>query len=152
MTDLARNTNLRFRFPNQLHMETWVLDNSAAQTVYLGAPLIIDQSADTLNLRIFDSSVTLAATDVLVGIANAKVAVATTDTEADNVVEVITAGEVGFPSTVFTKADLGKVVCFDDSGTLTATATANVKAGLLTQVEDGYAYVQLQTPYIQAHA
>lgn len=151
MTDLTKNTNLRFRFPNELHMENWVLDNSAAQTVYLGAPLIIDQSADTLNLRIFDSSVTLASTDVLVGIANAKVAVATTDTEANNVVEVITAGEVGFPSAVFTKADLGKTVCFDDSGTLTATTAANAKAGVLTQVEDGYAYVQLQTPYIQSH-
>lgn len=151
MTDLSRNANIRFRYPNLLQMENWVLDNSAAQTVYQGAPLIIDQSADTLNLRIFDSSVTLAATDVFVGVANAKAVVLTTDTEADNVVEVIVGGEVGFISTVFTKADLGKTVYFDDSGTLTATSTANLNAGKLTQVEDGYAYVELAAPVVQSH-
>lgn len=150
MTDLARNAPMRFRWPNELQTEIWTLDNSAAQTVYQGAPLILDMSEDTLYLRVFDSSVTVATGDVFVGFANEKVTVTTSDTETDNELEVISGtSEVGVKSSVFTDADVGKTVYMSDSGTLTSTSTSNLKIGVLAGVENGYAFVRMSAPTVQ---
>lgn len=151
MANLSRNAPLRLRWPSEARPEDWVLDNSAAQTVYQGAPLILDASEDTVYLRLFDSSVTVATGDVFIGIANEKMVVATTDTEADNVIEVYGGNtEVGLKSAVFTDADAGKTVYMSDSGTLTATSTSNLQVGKLARVDDGYAYVQLTAPQVQS--
>jgi len=152
MTDLSRNAPLRFRRDTDMKPEKWVLDNSAAQTVYRGAPMIIDASEDTVYPRIFTSSVTLASSDIFVGIANEYVAVAMSDTETDNEIELICGdSEVGFLSSVFTDADVGDTVYFDDSGTLTGTSAANCDIGKLVRVDNGYAYVRLTAPQIQSH-
>ena len=67
MADLSKNAPLRFR--GQVYTEKWVLDNSAAQHVYKGQPMIIDQSEDTVYPRGFVDATTVAATDIFVGIA-----------------------------------------------------------------------------------
>ena len=153
MADLTGNAPLRFRFPDLLKKERFTLDNSAAQTVYKGAPVIKDVSEDTLYLRGFlAATTTVTATDVFTGIANEKGVVATADTETDNEIELITAGEVGFAAAYhsLTEADNGKEATMTDSGTIgVGSEAAGVLAiGKIVRVEDGWVYVELNAPNI----
>jgi len=152
MADLTKNAPLRIM--GEGYTEVWVLDNSAAQTVYKGQPMIIDQSEDTVYLRGFVDATVVVATDIFVGIAaEGPIAVATTDTEVNNVVKVwVEPTIVGFKSAVFTNADVGDTVYMSDSATLSATAADNPQIGKLTQVLDGYAWVRLSSPTICAGA
>jgi len=148
MSDLTANAPLRVL--GEAHISEWVLDNSAAQTIYKGQPLIIDQSEDTVYPRGFLDATTVAATDIFVGIAaEGPVSVATADNEADNTIKVYEYPTIlGFKSSVYTDADVGDTVYMSDSGTLSATAGNNPQIGKLHRVLDGYAYVQLTTPQI----
>lgn len=151
MADLTADTYLRIW--GELHTEEWVLDNSAAQSIYKGQPMIIDQSADTVYIRGFVDATVVAATDIFIGIANEGATVATTDTETSNKVEVIVWPTiVGFPGAVFTDADVGDTVYMSDSGTLSATAADNPQIGKLHRVKDGFQYVQIISPTICAGA
>ena len=152
MTDLSANAPLRAF--GQEYTEQWTLDNSAAQTVYKGQPMILDISEDTVYLRGFVTATVVDAADIFVGIAaEGPVAVATADTETDNVITVYTWPTIlGFKSTVFTDADVGDPVYMSDSATLSATAADNPAIGKLHRVLNGYAFVQLTTPYICADA
>jgi len=151
MADLTRDAPLRFW--NEPVSEKWVLDNSAAQTIYKGQPMIIDQSEDTVYLRGFVDATTVAATDIFIGIAAEGKTVATTDTETDNEIEVYTYPTIiGFKSSVYTDADVGDTVYMSDSGTLSSTAGDNPEIGKLHRVVDGYAYVQLVTPKVCSSA
>lgn len=147
MADLTNNATLRFW--GEPRTEIWVLDNSAAQTIYKGQPMIIDQSEDTVYLRGFVDATTVAATDIFVGIAAEPKTVLTTDTETDNKIEVYVWPTIlGFKSTVYTDADVGDTVYMSDSATLSATVGDNPMIGKLNRVEDGYAYVQIISPAI----
>lgn len=146
MADLTRDVPLRFRYPTQLKNEKWVVDNSTAQTIFRGQPVFLDASIDTVNVRGWVAATTLVvATDIVIGIANERKNVKTTDIETDNEIEVITAGEVGFLTSAFTDADVGKNIAFSDSGTLVAAASATnrLSIGTLVRVVDGYAFVEL---------
>ena len=148
MADLTANAPLRVL--GDAFTEEWTLDNSAAQTIYKGQPMIIDQSEDTVYLRGFVDATVVAATDIFVGIAaEGPKAVATTDTETNNVIKVyVWPTIVGFKSAVFTDADARDTVYMSDSGTLSATVADNPMLGKLHRVMDGYAYVQLSTPTV----
>lgn len=151
MADLTANAPLRIW--GEATSEKWVLDNSAAQTVYKGHPMIMDLSADTVYPRGFLDATTVAATDIFIGIAAEPKVVATTDTETDNVIEIyIQPTVIGFKSAVFTDADVGDPVYMSDSATLSATVGDNPVLGKLQRVLDGYAYVQLISPTICAGA
>jgi len=147
MADLTADAPLRIW--GEAHSEKWVLDNSAAQTIYKGQPMIIDQSADTVYLRGFVDATVVAATDIFVGIAAEGATVATTDTETDNEIEVYVWPTIlGFKSAVYTDADVGDTVYMSDSGTLSATVGDNPQIGKLHRVRDGYAYVQIISPQV----
>ena len=143
MANLTADASLRFRFPDQIKTEHWALDTSTAQTIFKGQPMIIDQDVDTVNLRGFVDATVVAPTDIFVGIALHGLAVLISAIEANNEVEVLTHGEIGFKSAVFTDADAGDPVYMSDSGTLSATAADNPAIGQLTRVADGYAYVTI---------
>lgn len=147
MADLTADAYIKIL--GEKHRELWQLDSSGAQTIYRGQPLIIDQDADTVNLTGFVDSVTVAATDVFIGIADEGLAVAAGDLEANRRIQVLVGPTiVGFKSAVFTNADLGATVYMSDSGTLSTTAADNPQIGKLHRVEDGYAYVELVSPQI----
>lgn len=147
MADLTANAPLRFL--GEAKSEKFVLDNSAVQSIYTGQPMIIDQSEDTVYPRGFVDATTVAATDIFVGIAAEEKAVATTDDETDNEIEIYTYPTIiGFKSSVYTDADIGDTVYMSDSGTLSATAADNPEIGKLHRVLNGYAYVQLITPQV----
>jgi hypothetical protein len=143
MTEHTTNAPLRFS-DDEVKVRKEILDDSAAQHVYRGDPLIMDVSEDTLYLRRYlDATVLVTATDVFIGFALEEKAVATTDTEVANEIEVVESGYVGIKSTVFTNADRGKYVVMTSSDTLAAgvIAAGNLGIGRLAYVEDGYAYV-----------
>lgn len=148
MADLTANAPLRIL--GEAYTEEWVLDNSAAQTIYKGQPMILDISEDTVYARGFVDATTVAADDIFIGIAaEGPISVATTDTETDNKVKVYTWPTiVGFKSTVFTDADVGDPVYMSDSATLSATVGDNPVLGKLHRVMDGYAFVQISSPTI----
>jgi len=147
MADLTANAPLRFL--GEPKSEKWTLDNSAAQTIYKGQPMILDISEDTVYVRGFVDATTVAADDIFIGVAAEPETVATTDTETDNEIEIYTWPTIiGFKSTVFTDADVGDTVYMSDSATLSATAADNPQIGKLHRVLNGYAYVQLITPQV----
>lgn len=147
MADLTADAYVKVY--GKAYTEKWVLDNSAAQTIYKGQPMIIDQSEDTVNLRGFVDATVVAATDIFVGIAEEGATVLTTDTETDNEISVYTWPTIlGFPGSVFTDADVGDTVYMSDSGTLSATAADNPQIGKLHRVKDGFQYVQIISPQI----
>ena len=145
----SANQPLRFWKDTQ-NLDSIVLDNSSAQTIYRGHALILDQNVDAIYAVLFDSNVTLATGDVILGIAWEPFTVLAADTETDNVIKYATWGSIpGFLMSqfgTFTDADMGDVVYLSDSGTLTVTAGSNLKIGVIHKVEDGYVYVRLTTP------
>lgn len=152
MSNLQADAPLRFL--GQSVSERFPVDTAYAVTIYKGQPMIIDQSSDAENAMPWVDARVVAPTDVCLGIAAEGKVIAAGDAESDkNVIEVYVGPTVvGFKSTVFTNADLGKVVYMSDSGTLSETAADNPQLGKLAKVEDGYAYVELSTPQICAGA
>lgn len=149
MADLTKNAPLRFWSPRLTHSEKWVLDNSAAQTIYKGHPMILDITEDTVYVRGFLDATVVANDDIFIGIAAEPATVATTDTEADNEILIYTWPTIiGFKSAVYTDADVGDTVYMSDSATLSSTAADNPQIGKLHRVVDGYAYVQLISPQV----
>jgi hypothetical protein len=145
MADLSKSAPLRFN-SNDVIVRKWILDNSAAQTVYKGQPMIIDVSEDTVYARVYKDSVTLVdATDVFLGVALEPKSVATTDTETDNEIEILLTGLVGFKNSSLTDADAGKVISMADSGTIAAAEgdATHLEIGRLVYCEDGYAFVMI---------
>ncbi len=150
MADLTNDAYLKFQ--GQATTQTWVLDNSAAQTIYKGQPMIMDVSEDTLYIRGFIDATVVASTDIFIGIAAEGATVATADTETDNEIEVFVEGThgtvIGFPGSVFTDADVGDTMYMSDSATLSATAGDNPQIGKLVRVRDGFQYVRLSSPTV----
>lgn len=152
MADLTANAPLRFL--GATVSERFPVDTAYAVHIYKGQPMIIDQSSDAENAMPWVTARVVAATDVCLGIAAEEKVIAAGDTEDDkNFVEVyVGPAVVGFKSTVFTNADLGKTVYMSDSSTLSETSSQNPQIGKLVKVEDGYAYIELTTPQICAAA
>jgi len=151
MTDLTANAPLRFK--GTPVSERWNLDTSTAQTIYRGQPMMIDQSEDTANARGYVDATVVDATDVILGIAAEGKVVASGDVETTEIEVYVAPTWVGFKSTVFDTADLGKTVYMSDSGTLADMVYAdNPEIGILRKVEDGYCYVELTTPRVATRA
>jgi len=151
MADLTANAPLRFK--GTPVSERWYIDTSTAQTLYRGQPMMIDQSEDTANARGYVDATVVAPTDVVLGIAAEGKVVASGDAETTEIEVYVAPTWVGFKSTVFDTADLGKRVFMLDSGTLADQVYAdNPEIGILRKVEDGYCYVELVTPKIPANA
>lgn len=147
MADLASNAYIVVE--DGAVTQKWVLDNSAAQTVYRGQPMIMDLSEDTVYPRAYVDATVVAATDIFIGIAAEGATVATSDTETSNEIEIyVEPTVVGFPGSVFTDADVGDTMYMSDSSTLSATAADNPQIGKLIRVRDGYQWVRLSTPTV----
>ncbi len=147
MADLTANSYLRIL--GEATTQQWVLDDSAAQSIFTGQPMIIDQSEDTVYLRGFVDATTVAATDIFVGIAAEPMTVATADVETSNVLTLyVEPTIVGFPGSVFTNADVGDTMYMSDSATLSATDADNPMIGKLVLVEGGFQYVRLSSPTV----
>ncbi len=150
MADLVTDAYLKIQ--DEGEYEIWTLDNSAAQTIYKGQPMILDLSEDTVYVRGFVDATVVAATDIFIGIAAEGATVATADTETDNKIKIFVEGSkgnvIGFPGSVFTDADVGDTMYMSDSATLSATAGDNPEIGKLVRVRDGFQYVRLSSPTI----
>lgn len=148
MADLTADAQIRIH--GQEYTHKFVIDSAAAYTIYKGQPLIVDQDVDaTGNLVPFTDGLTVAATDVFMGIAAEGLTVASGATQnlpTTGIEAWIEPTIVGFKSAVFTNGQHnGATVYMSDSATLSAVASDNPKIGTLQFVEDGYAYVKLIT-------
>jgi len=150
MTDLTANAYLRISGNEYRHK--WIINTSVAQHFYRGQPVIIDQDVDAELATPYVDATVVAATDVCLGIAAEEKITASGDPETTEIEVIVEPTIVGFPSAVFTNADLGKTVYMSDSAVLSETAADNPQLGKLVAVDDGFAYVQLATPQICAGA
>ncbi len=146
MADLTTDAPLRIK--GEAKSEFFTIDTAANRSIYKGQPMLIDQDVDTTNVVQFVNAVTVASTDVCVGIAAEGKTVVSGDPETTEIEVYVTPSIVGFKSTVYTNANLGATVYMSDSGTLSATNGSNPQIGKLFKVEDGYCYVLLTAPQI----
>lgn len=149
-TNLSKDWPLRILGEEKI--ETFILDTASAQTIYKGAPMMIDDNGDTENL-VISSAITVTTSDTFVGIAAEAKTVAAGVAEREETAGIKVYVEptiVGFKGTTYTDADLGMVVAMDGTGLLSASGAGKPRIGKLFKVEDGYMYVQLETPWVQA--
>jgi len=145
MTAISAAANLRILGEKFTHR--FLMDTSAAQTIYRGKAMILDANVDTVNVVDADG-VTCVDGDVFMGIAAENKAVGSGDAETTEIECLVWPTIVGFKSSVLTKADSGKPVYMSDSGTLTASNGAYPRIGKLFDVLDGYCFVALESPYV----
>jgi len=146
MANLTADAPLRIL--GEAYTEQFHVDSSGTSTIYRGAPVIIDQSVDTVNVHTA-ASITCVDDDVFVGIAAEKHVTTSGDSETDaaSMVELyVQPTIVGFKSAVFTDANMGDTVYMSDTGTLSGSNGAYPEIGKLHRVRDGYAYVRLVSP------
>ncbi len=150
MANLSKDTPLRFK--GEVKTENFILDTLAEQIVYRGAGLVIDQDVDAENAHI--ANLALVTGDVFLGIAAHGMVVSAGTPERPETagIEVIVEPSiVGFKVSnygAFTNTNCGTVICMSDTGTLSATPGAYPRIGKIFLVEDGYIYVQLETPWV----
>jgi hypothetical protein len=132
----------------------FILDTSAAQVTYKGAPLVVNQSIDATGPLVAHVDIThpeaVAADDVFMGIAaeDKSVAISDPETLASSGIECYVEPTVlGFKSTAFTQASAGLGAYMPDSATLAGVASVAdcPYIGIVQFVEDGYVYVKLVT-------
>lgn len=147
MTALSADAPLRFK--GEAKYEIFILDTSRTQKIYKGGGLVIDQNVDSLLVQSAEG-VTMVTGDVFIGIAAEAKTVLVGDQERAEIQVFTWPSIVGFKNATLTNADLGKVVSMSDTNTLVVTAPgAYPRIGKLFKVEDGYAYVELDSPFIQ---
>jgi hypothetical protein len=143
MANLSADASIRIL--GEAYTTKCVMDTSSAQTIYKGGPVIVDHSVDSL-LVATAASVTMTTDDSTIGIAAEQKTVAASAAE-NTLIEIYTWPTiVGFKSTVFDTGDTGKHVWMSDTGTLAATVGTYPEIGILYSVQDGYAFVRLETP------
>ena len=145
MTALSADAPLRFK--GEVKTEIFILDTSRTQKIYKGGGIVIDQNVDSLLVQSAEG-VTCVDDDIFIGIAAEAKTVVAADFENVEIQVFVWPSIVGFKSTVFTNADLGKPVYMSDTATLSASNGAYPRIGKLFKVEDGYAYVELDSPFI----
>jgi hypothetical protein len=149
MADLTYDADIRLK--GEAKTEFFMMDTSAAQTIYKGQPVMIDQTTDTLYVVGYIDSIDVAPTDVFMGIAAEKKSVLLAGAETTEIECYVGPTIVGFKSTVFTlTSKLGATIYMSDSGTLSVTAADNVQIGTLFKIDDGYCYVKLSAPQVCA--
>jgi len=148
MADLTADAPLRIL--GDAYTERFIMDTSGAQTIYKGCPVVIDANVDTIYVHT-EAGLTVVDADVCVGIAAEQKTVAAGDPEtmlASSVEVYVGPTIVGFKSTVFDEADLGKTVYMSDTSTLSDTNGNYPAIGKLFRVRDVYAFVMLTTPLV----
>src|ERR1043165_2657021 len=107
MANLSADSPIRFL--GESTSEKFVVDTAYAITIYKGQPMIIDQSSDSLHAMPWVDARVVAPTDVCLGIAAEGKVIAAGDPETFELEIYVAPTIVGFKSTVFDNADLGKV-------------------------------------------
>jgi len=151
MTAITSDQPLRVYGAEYTHK--FILDSSIAQTWYRGEALIIDQSADTVNLTPVHTitSPVVASTDVFMGIAmeGGSFAISTAETILGTGVNAwVEPTILGFKNnTSLTNASAGLGIYLSEGNQLVLVASvADIPyIGILQFVEDGYAFVKLVT-------
>ena len=151
MANISQDTPLRFK--GEVKTENFILSTLTAQIVYRGAGLVINQDVDAEYAHTA-ASVVLVTGDVFLGIAAHGKSVQAGDIcrpEYSGIEVIVEPSIVGFKVSnygAFTNTNAGTVICMSDTGTLSATPGAYPRIGKIFLVEDGFVYVQLETPWV----
>lgn len=117
---------------------------NTAFTVFKGAVVMCDVSDTDGYARDMDSGVTVAATDLFLGIAAERQDVTASDTaDGSKEMTVYVNGTWGFPLNGLAITDLGATIFADDDDLPTATTLANLAIGKLVDVDATYAWVDI---------
>jgi len=136
----------------EAHTKRWKMDSSIAQTWYKGEGLIIDQSADAVNVTpVHDiTHPVVANNDAFVGIAieGGVNLISVAEDFAHGVEAYVEPTVLGFlNNTSLTNASIGLGIYLSEGNQLVLVASvADIPyLGILQFIEDGYAYVKLVT-------
>jgi hypothetical protein len=147
MTALSADAPLRFK--GEVKSELFRMDTSSGWTCYKGGGIIIDANVSGAHVRTAEGC-TMVTGDVFIGIAAEGKTVVTGALETTELEVYVWPSIIGFKNAVLTNTSLGKVVSMSDTATLSvASPGAYPRIGKLFKVEDGYAYVELDSPFIQ---
>lgn len=117
---------------------------STAFTVYKGAVVMCDASDTDGYFRDADSGVTVTTSDIFGGIAAEKVAVGSDDAaDGSKLITVYTNGVWGFAKGSIAITDIGDTAFADDDDAVTTTATGNLEIGVIVDVDDTYAWIDI---------
>jgi hypothetical protein len=144
MADLTADAQLRLL--GEACTEKWPLDTNAGFTVYKGQPLMLVVGTDENHAVPFVTALVVDPLDICLGIAAEQKTVVAGAPETTLIEVYVWPSIIGFKSAVYTDVDLGKPIYMSDSGTLSSTIGDNANIGTLFKVQDGYAFVALDTP------
>lgn len=145
MADITHDQPLRFIGEKVAEIET---ADSEEQEFFKGTPVFIDTSETDDKVRVFDSGVTLASDDVTIGIAAEGLDM--DGAEEEELAVYVYPTIIGMKESAIDDSDRGEDVYMSDSGTLTTTKGSNLRLGKVHRSLNGYLYIQLDTPYINA--
>lgn len=152
MASLTANINRPVRVPaGGLTTEKVPLDN-LDNTIYKGAILICDVSAQDGYFRDHASGITEATGDIFGGVALERVTTTTGLSDGDKYCTVAVDGVWGFPKGALAQTDIGSIVSATDDNTVAAYGAATLKIGLLVEVDDTYAWVDIAPRALRANS
>jgi len=145
MSALTKDRSLRIK--GEAKTERFFMDTSAAWHAYKGQPMVIDINVDGV-LAVPYHTVALADNDIFLGIAVEEKLVVSGAAETTDIEVYVWPSIVGFPdpTPIFSNNDLGGVV-YLDGDTLAVANGTYPRIGTLYKVEDGYAYVRIDSPF-----
>ena len=111
---------------------------------YKGAIMMIDTSDVDGYAQPLQSGITVASSDVFLGIALEEVQIKSADTtDGDKEIEVARTGVWGFAKGSLDKTDIGDLAYASDDCTITTTTTNNLWVGQIVDVDDDYVWVDI---------
>lgn len=144
MAALTKDRALRFK--GEPKTERFIMNTSAAFHAYKGNPMVIDINVDNTYVVPYHT-VAVADNDIFVGIAAEEKSVASGDPETTEIEVYVWPSIIGFKDAtpVFTNNDLGGYVWLDGDTLAIANGTYP-RIGTLYKIEDGYAFVRIDSP------
>ena len=117
---------------------------NVAYTIYKGAVVMIDVSDLDGYAQPRQSGTNAATGDIFLGIAAEQVAITSADAaNGSKKVRVWQRGVFAFAKCGLAKSDIGVLAYASDDGTVTTTSTNNLKIGYIRDVDDTYAWIDI---------
>ena len=124
------------------------------ETIYKGSVVFGDVSVQDGYFRAMPAATSTAATasDIFGGVALGQQTIKTTDSAGDVEVTVAANGVWGFAKGTLAQTDIGAAIYASDDDTVTTSSTNNLWVGYLEEVDDTYAWVNIEDAFLMANS